>query len=277
MKYDYIALGDCLPQLKTLPGQSIDLTITSPPYDNLRDYTGFDWNFEEIAKELYRVTKEGGVVVWIVADGTANGSETGSSFKQALFFMQCGFRLNDTMIWEKDSFSFPELVRYPQVFEYMFIFSKGKPKTFNPIRDRKNKHCGMAIHGTYRQKDGSTIPRGERWTDNGGIKEYGFRFNVWHIPSVKNNRTGHPAVFPESLVIDHIKTWSNKGDVILDIFLGSGTTALAAIKTERHYIGFEISNEYFKIAQQRIKARLNEGQQLCLFDSTNEVKRNDHI
>lgn len=264
MREDYIEKGDCLELLKSLPDECIDLTITSPPYDNLRDYTGYTWDFENICMELYRVTKKGGVVVWIVADGTMKGSETGTSFRQALFFMHCGFLLNDTMIWEKDSFSFPESVRYPQVFEYMFIFSKGRPKTFNPIRDRKNKHYGMAIHGTYRQKDGSTIPRGERWTDNGGVKEYGFRFNVWNIPAEHNNKTGHPAVFPEAIALDHIRTWSNKGDVVLDIFLGSGTTAIASIRLERHYIGFEISDEYFEIASKRIEARLNEGHQTCI-------------
>lgn len=191
-------------------------------------------------------------MVWIVSDGVIDGSETGTSFKQALGFMRAGFNLHDTMIWHKDSFSFPESNRYPQTFEYMFVFSKGKPKTFNAIRDRKNKCHGMVIHGTYRQKDGTTIQRGEHWADDMGIKEYGIRHNVWDCPSEKKNTTGHPAVFPLSLAESHIRTWSNKGDVVLDPFLGSGTTALAAIETGRRFVGIEISSEYMQIAKQRI-------------------------
>lgn len=248
----YLILGDSAQKLKEIPSSSVDLTVTSPPYDNLRDYNGYSFDFEAVADNLYRITKHGGVVVWIVCDGVVNGSETGTSFKQALGFMRVGFNLHDTMIWHKDSFSFPESNRYPQTFEYMFVFSKGKPKTFNAIRDRQNKCFGMEIHGTYRQKNGTTIPRGKRWSDEMGIKEHGIRHNVWDYPSEKNNTTGHPAVFPLSLAESHIRTWSNKGDVVLDPFLGSGTTALAAIETGRRFVGIEISSEYMQIAKQRI-------------------------
>lgn len=251
METDYIKMGNCLDLMRELPSECIDLTVTSPPYDNLRDYNGYSFDFEPIAMELYRITKDGGVVVWIVSDGMENGSETGTSFRQALFFKECGFNINDTMIWEKDSFSFPECARYPQVFEYMFVFSKGKPKTVNQIKDRVNKWSGTKIHGTYRQKDGRTTPRGERWNDI-ITSEYGARFNVWNIPSEKSNKTGHPAVFPKRIAIDHIKSWSNEGDIVLDPFLGSGTTALAAIEMGRHYIGFEISEDYFEICKSRI-------------------------
>lgn len=247
-----LILGDSAKKLKEIPSSSVDLTVTSPPYDNLRDYNGYTFDFETIARELYRVTKDGGVVVWIVGDATINGSETGTSFKQALGFMHAGFKLHDTMIWHKDSFSFPESNRYPQTFEYMFVFSKGNPKTFNAIRDRQNKCFGMEIHGTYRQKDGTTIPRGKRWSDEMGIKEHGIRHNVWDYPSEKNNKTCHPAVFPFELARDHIISWSNKGDTVLDPFLGSGTTGLAAIDTGRDFIGIEISEEYMKIAKERI-------------------------
>lgn len=229
MHLDYIKNGNCLYLIKTLPDEIIDLTVTSPPYDNLRDYKGYSFDFENIAKELFRVTKMGGVLVWVVSDAVVNGSETGTSFKQALYFKEIGFNLNDTMIWKKDSFSFPESVRYPQNFEYMFCLSKGKPKTFNPIKDRKNKHIGMAIHGTYRQTDGSTISRGERWTSQGGIKEFGSRFNVWEIPCEHNNKTGHPAVFPIDIPKGHILSWTNEGDIVLDPFMGSGTTAIASL------------------------------------------------
>ena len=140
MEYNQIIQGDCVKVMQGMPDKNIDLTVTSPPYDNLRDYKGYVFDFENTAKELYRITKQGGVVVWVVSDATIKGSETGTSFKQALYFKEIGFNLHDTMIWEKDTFSFPDKIRYRNVFEYMFIFSKGKPKSFNPIEDRINKY-----------------------------------------------------------------------------------------------------------------------------------------
>ena len=137
-----IICGNCVEIMKEWENNIIDLTITSPPYDNLRDYKGYVFDFENIAKQLYRVTKSGGVVVWIVGDATIKGSETGTSFRQALYFKEIGFNLHDTMIYSKAGFQYPATNRYHQTFEYMFIFSKGKPKTFNPIKDRKNKWDG---------------------------------------------------------------------------------------------------------------------------------------
>lgn len=262
MKTDYIQLGDCSLLLQTLPDESIDLIVTSPPYDNLRDYKGYSFDFETIARQLIRVIKQGGIVVWIVSDATIDGNETGTSFRQALFFKDLGFKLHDTMIWKKDSCAFPEQVRYFQVFEYMFVFSKGKPKTHNLLQDRKNKFAGMNIHGTFRNKDGTTTNRGETWKTT-ICNDYGVRFNVWEQPSEKANRTGHPAVFPVQLATDHILSWSNKGDLVLDPFMVSGTTAIAAIDTKRHYIGFEISEEYLDIANKRIYEHTK---QLTMFD-----------
>ena len=184
------------------------------------------------------------MIVWIVSDATINGSETGTSFKQALFFKEIGFNLHDTMIWKKDSCAFPESNRYYQNFEYMFVLSNGTPKTFNPIRDRKNKYAGEQIHGTFRNKDGTTTSRSETWKSI-ICNEYGSRFNVWEQPTEKNNKTGHPAVFPVKLIKDHLYTWTNKGDVVLDPFMGSGTTGVACKETDREFIGFEISKEYF--------------------------------
>ena len=251
MDYDYIECGDNVTLMKGLPDECIDLTVTSPPYDNLRDYDGFTWDFESVAKEIFRITKKGGVCVWIVADATINGSETGTSFRQALFFKEIGFNLHDTMIWKKDSCAFPESVRYYQNFEYMFVFSKGKPKNFKPIQDRKNKFAGMKVYGTFRNKDGTTTNRSDTWKES-ICKEHGVRFNVWEQSSEKSNKTGHPAVFPKQLAIYHIISWSDKGDIVLDPFLGSGTTAIACVETDRHYIGFEISEKYFDIASKRL-------------------------
>jgi site-specific DNA-methyltransferase (adenine-specific) len=245
-------LGDCLEVMKQIPNGSVDLTVTSPPYDNLRTYNGYSFDFEGIAKELYRVTKDGGVVVWVVGDATINGSETGTSFRQALYFKEIGFNLHDTMIWNKGTFTAVGALtsRYAPVFEYMFVLSKGQPKIFNPIKDRQNKTFGRNKTGTFRQENGSTKPL----TSIGKpIAEYGQRFNIWEVFAEKSNANRHhPAMFPEQLVHDHIVSWSNEGDVVLDPFLGSGTTGKVAKQLNRQFIGIEISQEYLEIAKRRI-------------------------
>jgi DNA modification methylase len=248
---------DCMDGMKLLDTKSIDLTVTSPPYDNLRTYKGFAWDFESIAKELHRVTKDGGVVVWVVSDATVNGSETGTSFKQALYFKEIGFNLHDTMIYQKSGITFPETSRYYPSFEYMFILSKGKPKTVNLISDRVNIQGNKRMSGNGREPNGSLkIKNGTK--QKRLIKTIGVRYNVWLIDNGYMKTTKdkeaykHPAMFPEQLAQDHILSWSNKGDIILDPFIGSGTTAKAAVKYQRNFIGFEISNEYFNIAQNRV-------------------------
>ena len=254
---------DCLEGMKLLPDECIDLTVTSPPYDNLRDYNNeVTWNFEkfqEIAKELFRVTKPGGVVVWVVGDATINGSETGTSFRQALYFKEIGFNLHDTMIYQKDSCPFPETNRYYPAFEYMFVLSKGKPKTVNLIADKPNKRYGEKITGTGRNSDGTLKPHtAVKNKTNRTVKKFGVRTNVWLYRVGKWKITKdeyaykHPAMFPEQLAEDHIISWSNPGDIVLDPFLGSGTTAKMALLNNRNFIGFEISKEYCEIAEQRI-------------------------
>jgi DNA modification methylase len=255
---------DCMEYMKTLPDDYIDLTVTSPPYDNLRTYNGNidQWSFEKfqaIAKDLFRITKDGGVVVWIVADATINGSETGASFRQALYFMNCGFNLHDTMIYEKVGLSFPDSNRYYQMFEYMFVFSKGAPKTFNPLKDRKNISVGRGVNGKDRKKDGTFK---ERTGEGNIIKPYGTRFNVWKVPNQKRG-INHPAPFPEQLAQDHILSWSNNGDIVLDPFLGSGTTRIAAYDTSRDFVGCEIDKDYFDAQEKRYQAHIA---QTSLFD-----------
>lgn len=243
---------DCLEGMKLLDDNSIDLTVTSPPYDNLRTYKGFSWDFEGIAKELYRVTKDGGVVVWIVGDRVKNGSETLIPFKQALYFKEIGFNVHDTMIYQKNVMPFPEQTRYIQCFEYMFIFSKGKPITHNLLKE-KTKGYKPSKTSTQRNVDGTTT---QLKYEQG--KEYRNRWNVW-IYDVGFNKTtkdkfafDHPAMFPEQLAQDHIISWSNEGDLVLDPFMGSGTTAKMAKLNNRNYIGFEISKDYCDIANKRI-------------------------
>lgn len=250
MEINKIYCMDNVLGMSQMGDESVDLCVTSPPYDKLRSYNGFYFDFEGVAKNLFRIIKRGGVVVWVVGDSTINGSETGSSFRQALYFMEIGFRLHDTMIYAKDGISFPDSVRYQQCFEYMFVFAKGKPKTINLISDRRNKSFGQTIHGTDRNPDGTT----KRVSGYGNkIKEFGVRWNIWSMVSDKGFNTKHPAPFPESLARDHILSWSKPGDLVLDPFMGSGTTAKMALSTGRNYIGFEISQEYVDIANERLK------------------------
>lgn len=241
-----------LETMAKMPDCFIDLTVTSPPYDNLRDYKGYSFPFEEIANELFRVTKQGGVVVWVVGDATVNGSETGTSFKQALYFMQCGFNLHDTMIYHKHS---PPLThnRYEQHFEYMFILSKGKPKTFNPILEKKIWEDNRTQKAIRREKDGSS-DIGYAGKSENKIKGNVWKYNVGggHVTDDKIAYK-HPAIFPEQLANDHIISWSNEGDVIYDPFMGSGTTAKMSILNNRNWIGSEISSEYCNIIEERIK------------------------
>lgn len=252
MELNKIYNMDCLDGLKILEDNSIDLTVTSPPYDDLRNYNGFSFNFEEIAKELYRVTKNGGVVVWVVGDKTKNGSESGTSFKQALFFKEIGFNLHDTMIYQKKT---PPLThnRYEQEFEYMFVFSKGKPSRWNPIMIPK-KYMDKRTNKAFGRNKTNEHDMGFS-----SSKEMRIKGNVWEFlvgggKSTKDKIAfKHPAIFPEQLANDHIISWSNEGDVILDPFMGSGTTAKMAILNNRNYIGFEISKEYCEIAEERIK------------------------
>ncbi len=256
-----ILQGDCLTLMDDMPENSVDLVVTSPPYDNLRDYNGYSFDFEGIARELYRVVKDGGVVVWVVGDAVIDGSETGTSFKQALYFKEIGFRLHDTMIYEKTA-AYPasdKSNRYSQTFEYMFILSKGEPKTTNLIRDRKNKWGGMTSFGTQSERlaDGSLKKRRKIF-----VAEIGIRFNIWNYATGRGMSTldeiafEHPAIFPEKLAADHIKSWSNEGDIVLDPMCGSGTTCKMAQQLKRNFIGIDISEEYVKIARERTKQEI---------------------
>ncbi len=252
-----IICGDCLEVMKAIPDKSVDLVITSPPYDNLRDYKGYSFDFEGLAKELYRVIKDGGVMVWIVGDSIVDGSESGTSFKQALFFKEIGFNLYDTMIYEKNGSSFPDKTRYYQCFEYMFVLSKGIPKTKNLLCDRKNKWDGSWGKRSRRNKEGELIVG-----DKIPYQEYGIRFNIWRYNTGYGFTTKdeiayeHPAIFPEALARDHILSWSNEGDVILDPMNGSGTTTKMAKLLKRNFIGIEISPEYCKIAEERLRQEI---------------------
>lgn len=255
-------LGDCVKTMReNIEGHSVDLVVTSPPYDNLRDYEKkAPWGaavWQSVIEELARVVKMGGVVVWIINDATINGSETGSLFKQALYFKYKGFLLHDTMIWYKGASPYQDKNRYISAFEYMFVFSnKRPPKTANLIKDRKNNFAGNAVHGSGRRRDGRLV-KSEGAKVGKKIKEFGSRLNVWEMPSVKSRKVvkesgNHPAIFPQKLAEDHIETWSDEWDVVLDPFMGSGTTCLAAKSLNREFIGCEINEKYFNTAKGRL-------------------------
>ena len=240
--------GDCL-EVMPLLGK-VDAVVTSPPYDNLRDYGAEFCGVDcfAVISSLQKIVTEGGVVVWNVSDQTVDGSETGTSFKQALHAIECGFRLHDTMIYIKDNVNFPESVRYFSGFEYMFVFSKGPPATFNPIKDRPNKRSGTVMSGTDRQPDGTTVKiNGHGKT----IKPFGMRFNWWRMTN-NGKDTGHPAPMPYAMAYDHIESWANPHETILDPFMGSGTTLVACAKLGRKGIGIELDPDYFDIACERV-------------------------
>jgi len=242
--------GDSALVLPTLPNGSIDLTVTSPPYDNLRLYNGFTFDFETIARELYRVTKPGGVVVWVVGDATVNGSETLTSFRQAIFFHDIGFNVHDTMIYEQAGTGAKgSNLGYWQTFDYMFVLSKGTPKTVNRIKDRKNITIGMKRGGRV-NIDGTPKKEEQHLTSEVGIRSNIWRYAVGFTDSSDN--VDHPAVFPESLARDHILSWSNPGDTVLDPFVGSGTTGKMAVLNNRKFIGIDCSLAYLDIARKRI-------------------------
>jgi len=256
--------ADNIEILKFLPDESIDMILTSPPYDNLRKYSLKNkkeieklWNFDKfklIAKELTRILKQGRVIIWIVNDATINCSETGTSFKQALYFMELGLKLHDTMIFKKVN-PIPQIYRkrYNNEFEYMFVFSKGCVKIHNPITV-KTKHNGLKLkNSTYKNFSPDKQKRKKKAKP---VKEYKIKGNIWEyvvgVNKIDKEAKRHPAPFPYQLAYDHIISWSNKGDIILDPFMGSGTTGIACIDTDRKFIGIEISKEYCEIAKNRM-------------------------
>lgn len=270
-KRGIIFCENCLDTMSRMEDNYIDLTVTSPPYDNLRSYNGYSFDFEPIAKELYRVTKKGGVVVWVVGDATIKGSEKLIPYKQCLYFQSIGFNVWDTMIYQKEFCPFPANVRYNQQFEFMFILSKGKVKTFNPLKESKSeKEVKKILKGrinvaskSYRGKTGET---NRADTDDKMLKRIQksatctekIRSNVWKINagymvgSKDKIAFEHPATFPEQLANDHIISWSNENNIVYDPFLGSGTTAKMALLNNRYFVGSEISEEYCEIAKNRI-------------------------
>lgn len=246
---------DCVEGMKKLPENSIDLVVTSPPYDDLRDYNGYVFHYEHIADALFRVMKNGGIVVWVVGDKIKNGNKSLTSFKQALYFQSIGFSVHDVMIYRKKNTPFMRSNAYTNCYEFMFVFSKGKPNTFNPL---KGKTIRNGIEKLVYGKKADGINK-KTW---GELKEEKTLTNIWDyavgLGGTTNDRIAfkHTAVFPEKLAHDHILSWTNEGDIVLDPMSGSGTTCKMAKINNRKYIGMDISEEYCDIANQRLNLQL---------------------
>jgi site-specific DNA-methyltransferase (adenine-specific) len=249
--------GNCVNLMRDFEPDVIDLTVTSPPYDGLRNYKGYDFQFEEIAKELYRITKPGGVLVWVVNDATIDGSETGTSFRQALYFIGIGFNLHDTMVFRKRN-PIPQIYRkrYNNEFEFMFVFSKGIVKTHNPIMV-DCAHAGLELNGTTYKNYSKNEQTREKLAKP--VKDKKIKGNIWEYVVGKRQEDqeakGHPAPFPCELARDHVISWTNNGDIVFDPMAGSGTTCKVANELGRNYIGIEISHEYAAIARERLKLK----------------------
>ena len=246
-----IYCGDCLDVMPLLP--KVDLVVTSPPYDDIRDYGGFKFDFSDISKSLFGVTADNGMVVWVVGDKTEKGSEKLTPFKQAIGFNELGFKIHDTMIYLKDGFPFPEANRYQPIFEYMFILAKGKV-TFNPLK-KQNVWGGLVYKERERGKDGIVHSNGDRYILHEGNVSNVWEYKVGYMKSTKKSKIAyqHPAIFPDALAEDHIISWSNEGNSVLDPFLGSGTTLVACKELKRNGIGIEINSKYCEIAKKRLQ------------------------
>ncbi len=265
IKIDNIYCDNCLNFMQNMEADYIDLVVTSPPYDDLRDYNGYLFNYSQIAKQLYRIIKPGGVVVWVVGDKIKKGNKTLTSFRHALAFQEVGFNVHDTMIYKKKNTPFMRSNAYTNCFEFMFIFSKGSPKTFNPLKE-KTVRSGMEMLVHNKKSDGINKKI------LGRLNEEKTKTNIWEyavgLGGTTNDKIAfnHPAVFPERLAQDHILSWSNEGDLIFDPMCGSGTTCKMALINKRHYLGCDISEEYVNIAKTRIDTYKNKGIQLPIFN-----------
>lgn len=250
-----IVCTDCLDGMARMPGESVPLSVTSPPYGGLRTYDGHSsFDFLAVAKELYRVTMPGGVVVWVVQEQIIDGSESGETSRQRLAFADIGFRLHHTMVMAKSGGHQHSSNRYGRALEYAIILSKGVPRYFCPFRDKPNKEAGRMKTFKNRLPDGSFAPVKHRMTP-----PFGIRPPVWtyatgrNVTAKEGYALDHPAVMPEKMAEDHILSWSKVGDLIFDPFAGSGTTLKMARLNYRNYLGFEVNPDYVEIARRRLR------------------------
>jgi site-specific DNA-methyltransferase (adenine-specific) len=249
-------LGDCVDVMRGFPGECIPLTVTSPPYDTIRQYGGHSFQFEDIAKELFRITVPGGVVVWVVRDEVKDGQESGTSCRQCLYFGEVGFWLHTTLILVSNVFPHPHDGRYGNQAHFGYVLSRGRPRTVNLLHDRPNSTAGDRIRGCRRHRDGRIERAGFRGKL---VRPYGRRTNVWTYDVGGNKSTGdsycfaHPALMPEAMAGDLILSWSQRGDVVLDPLCGAGTTCKMALLNDRRYFGIEVHRPYYELAVRRMQ------------------------
>lgn len=256
MHAESLVCCDCVEGMRALPPASVPLTVTSPPYDDLRDYGAHTWDFEKfmlVASQLWRVTMPGGALCWVVGDQIRDGGQTGSSFRQALYLKGLGFRLHNTLVIEKQLARGISKVRYGVAPEFVFVFSKGRPRSINLIRDKANKFGGQLMRFSTRGRDGTTSD-----TEKALIRPFGVRGNVWRyttgsrVTAKERYAFQHPALMPEKLAKDLIVSWSKPGDLVLDPFGGAGTTAKMALLNHRRYLSIEAHAPYHGLAVRRL-------------------------
>ena len=251
-----IICGDSAEVLKNFPDNSIDMVVTSPPYDGLRDYNGFSLDLHKIGKEIYRVLKDGGIAVMVIQDATKDFAKSLTSFRTIVDWCDnVGFRLFETVIYHKNG---TEGAWWKQRFrvdhEYMPIFMKGKkPQYFNkePLKI-PSKHGGKVMSGSGNRRTDGTLSE----TVRRPINTMKCRGTVWDylMAGDKNPlKRKHPAVFPDKIPYDCIQCFCPEGGLVLDPFIGCGSTAVMAKVLGRNYIGIDISREYCDLAEERIE------------------------
>ena len=252
--YNSIVLGDCVEGMRSLPPDLVPCTVASPPYGALRHYHGnHQFDFEAAAAELWRITRPGGVVCWVVREEVVDGSESGEASEQRLFFRDLGFRLHQTIVMERYGSRARSPGRYGESLEYAFILAKGKPATVRLLRDRRNKTAGKLVTATHRYPDGSY--RVQRYE----VDEWGYRKAVWYFAQGMHVATDpvarlHQAPMPEAMAEDLILSYSREGDLIFDPFAGVATTAKMALLNHRNYFGYEINAIYHARGEERLRA-----------------------
>ena len=254
-----IICEDNITYLKTLPDECIDFVITSPPYDALRDYNGYKLDLHGLGVELLRVLKDGGICVMVIQDSTRDFAKSLTSFRTIVDWCDnIGFRLFECNIYNRQG---TEGAWWKKRFrvdhEYMPIFLKGKrPQYFDKENIKiPSKHGGKIMTGAnIRTKNGQTGSRKVKINPTkcpGTVMTFG---NTCGGESKLKSK--HPAVFPNMLAYDMIECFCPEDGTVLDPFNGSGTTTLAAKCLGRNYIGIDVSEEYNKIARERLETEI---------------------
>lgn len=274
-KLNEVYCGDCVKLMKLLPDSTIDLVVTSPPYDKIRDYNGsIHFDLHKTGQEIFRVLKSGGIAVMVIQDQTKNFGKSLTSFKTIIDWCDnIGFKLFETIIYRKNG---SEGVWWTKRFrvdhEYMPIFLKGKkPQYFNkePLKI-PSKHGGKVMTGSGSRKTNGETQK----TVTRAINFKKCRGTIWNylMAGDKNPlKRKHPAVFPDKIPYDFIQCFCPEEGIVLDPFAGSGSTLVMAKKLRRSFIGFDIVPEYCELARERLKTEFVNQDQINLFSNNISV------